>query len=424
MKKRPAIVIVSQFTYSMQNSSFSGYLDYMNRPDTKENLIFKEENNYNKYLDYLADGQKNGALFDSRNDYIEEISSLAEYYNKAEKNGSPLWKDVISFDNDWLEKQGLYHSNSGWLNETKMKNVVREAVNEMVQVEKMQDPIWSASFHHNTHNIHVHVATVDMNPSHLPKVQAQNPKTKQKLFDELDEPIMQYRGKRKPKTIERMKSKVANNIIDRTPYLQKIDELVRDNARQVKKVNIVKINETKELFLEAIQKLPEDLTQWQYGYNSINEARDYIDQISENYLDAYHKDEVNELNDLLDEQVLLSEELYGSESNHTEYKDNKLDDLMIRMGNAVLSEMRIHTKEVNLSNEQKTNITNGYNNNGVYYNFRAFNSIKYDMRQSFYKLNKALALTFQEHQQERDNISEFEEMFEPSVKRKIQDFEM
>ncbi len=39
-----------------------------------------------------------------------------------------MWQDVISFDNDWLEKQGVYNSESHTVDETKMRSIVRETM--------------------------------------------------------------------------------------------------------------------------------------------------------------------------------------------------------------------------------------------------------------------------------------------------------
>lgn len=42
-----------------------------------------------------------------------------------------------------------------------------------------------------------------------------------------------------------------------------------------------------------MNSLPEDRKQWRYGYKSINEARPYIDEITNIYLEQFHADEVD-----------------------------------------------------------------------------------------------------------------------------------
>lgn len=182
---------------------------------------------------------------------------------------------MISFDNEWLEEQGLYNSKTHWLNESKMKNVVRKAINTMIENEKMRMPIWIASFHYNTDNIHVHIALVELDPTHLPKVKVNNSTTKNKSFDENGNIVYQYRGMRKKSTLIRMKSTVANKIIDRTPTYKRIDELIRDNARKIKVIDLKTNNEFRELFKLEIDNMPLDLKQWRYGYRSIDNARPY-----------------------------------------------------------------------------------------------------------------------------------------------------
>src|SRR5699024_696115 len=98
-------------------------------------------------------------------------------------------------------------------------------------------------------------------------------------------------------------------------------------------------------FTEARQRLPEDRKQWRYGYESINEARPYIDEMTNIYLEQFHAEEMEELVTSLDEEIEVMKEMYGEESNYQTYKETKLDDLKKRMGNAILTEMRSVDKE-------------------------------------------------------------------------------
>lgn len=417
MKKTPAIVIKSEFTYSNSMRSFIGYLKYINREAAKENEIFKHiKDTYNKYIDYMADNKKNGKLFDEYEDYIslERKKEILEQFHQAEKADSPLWKDVISFDNEWLEEQGLYNSKTHWLNESKMKNVVREAISTMIENEKMRMPIWIASFHYNTDNIHVHIATVDLEPSYLPKVQAINPKTKKPIYDDNGNAILQFRGMRKQSTIKKMKSAVISKIIDRTATFKRIDELIRDNARRFKEIDLHSNKKMKDLFYNAIENMPNDLKQWKYGYYTVNNARPFIDQISKLYVETYHKNEIIELMDILDEQVELSERLYGSESNHQEYKDNKLDELKRRLGNSVIAEMKKYYKNeyLKMNNENiNRNISYKMQNGRYRYDFKPLNKASLELNRTIYLLKKAMCKTFHDYQTER-NISEFDRMLE------------
>lgn len=226
-----------------------------------------------------------------------------------------------------------------------MKEIVREAMNKMIEEEKMHDSIWTASFYYNTDNIHVHIATVELDRSHLALVHGQDKKTKEMLFDEQGEPILQRRGWRKDKTRMTVWSSVANQIVDRSKAYKRIDELIRDTATKTKRIDLTEVQEVSQLFEQALHYLPKEMNQWYYGYRTINEARPYIDELVETYLSTYHSEELEELHFQLDDQVALSERLYGSDSQFNSYKQNKLDDLRERMGNAVLHTMRAVEKE-------------------------------------------------------------------------------
>src|SRR5699024_109473 len=156
-----------------------------------------------------------------------------------------------------------------------------------------------------------------------------------------------YYEKKKPKKLDKMKSKVANCILDRVNERNKIDELLRGTVRYKKdnQISLASFRKTNELFKEAIKRLPEDRKQWRYGYESINEARPYIDEITNIYLEQFHAEEMEELVTSLYEKVEVMKEMYGEESNYHTYKETKMDDLKKRMGNAILTEMRSVDKE-------------------------------------------------------------------------------
>jgi len=85
-----------------------------------------------------------------------------------------------------------------------------------------------------------------------------------------------------------MKSKVANLIMDRTKERNLVTDLIRGsvNLKKEKGVDLSTHRQTKKLFRKALQRLPSDCSQWRYGYQSIDEARLYIDQIVDIYLDV------------------------------------------------------------------------------------------------------------------------------------------
>src|SRR5699024_12433665 len=108
-----------------------------------------------------------------------------------------------------------------------------------------------------------------------------------------------------PKTLDKMKSKVANCILDRVNERNKIDELLRGTVRYKKdnQISLASFRKTNELFKEAIKRLQEDRKQWRNGYESINEERRYMDEITNIYLEQFHAEEMEEIVTSLYEEV-------------------------------------------------------------------------------------------------------------------------
>ncbi|WP_010652039.1 MobP2 family relaxase [Oceanobacillus massiliensis] len=413
----PAVVLRSKFV-TPRSSTFNDYINYMDREDAKQHVKMDtssdKENDFDvfyHFMDYMDDDEKQGELFTSSKDRLndKEKQTVKEQFQLAQQNESPMWQDVISFDNEWLAKQGLYNSTTHTVDETKMRGVVRETMQAMLQAEGMQQSaIWTASLHYNTDNIHVHVATVEPHPT----------RERMNVFDKESNTWQEeYRAKRKPKTLDKMKSKVANVILDRTHERNKVDELLRGTIRYKKENNISlsSFQKTETLFKEAMNHLPDDRKQWRYGYQSINEARPYIDEITKVYLEQFHPEEIQALKTKLDEEVDVMKEMYGEESDYQQYKDTKLDDLKKRMGNAILTEMRAVDKEERVSDfKQKIAI-------------RQFHALEKENQQSFFqryngkenpslhvsviRLKQAMRKTFHDYKRERD-IDEFDQMMD------------
>lgn len=403
----PAVVLVSQFVTS-DKKMYKDYIDYIDRDDAKMKVSVSEKENeiniFHTYIEYMDDNEKKGELFTSEEDSLNlnEKRNLKKAFTEAQENGSPLWQDVISFDNTFLEEQGIYNRDTDVLDEGKIKSIVRNAVEEMLTRENMiESATWSASIHYDTDNIHVHIATVERVPT----------REKMKFFCKEDKVWKEgYRAKRKQSSLDRMKSTVANQLLDRTSDYNRIDNLIR-NTVHYKKDHQIKLSqyaETKSLFIKAMERLPQDLRQWRYGYQSINDARPYIDEIVDIYLNTYHKEDMKSLNQELDKQVTLSKRLYGENSRHEQYKETKLEDLKTRMGNAVLTEMR----SIVISNRRHNNklLSNEQHRQPK----QQFHYKNYAGKEIFFalmRLRYAMKKKWHDYQRER-NIDEFDRMLE------------
>src|SRR5699024_2753039 len=156
-----------------------------------------------------------------------------------------------------------------------------------------QSAIWTASLHYNTDNIHVHIATVEPHPTRdvmnvfdkgtntwREEYRAKRkPKTLHKMKSNVANCILnrankitkirreENKAKRKTKTLDKKKSKVTNCILNRANERNKIDELLRETVRYKKDnhISLASFRKTNQLFTEARHRLPEDRKQWRYG---------------------------------------------------------------------------------------------------------------------------------------------------------------
>ena len=294
--------------------------------DEKYSII--KELNYSGMIEYMdrkkakrSTSKINIGLFTADKDNLDaaEKNRLKTLFNKSQENGGIMWHDVISFDNKFLEKHGVYDSKNHVIDDRKLKEVVRAAANEMLKKERLDESaIWCANVHYNTDNIHVHVSTVELNPS-------------------------KTRGKRKPKSIFAMKSKIVNEITNNNEQYKKINDIIREDIIGRKKnVNFLDDRKLKKLFIEVHGKLPDDRRQWNYNYKTLNNVRPLIDKMTDIYIEKYNRNDLLRLKAELKKQETNLREAYGTGQNnyYKKYYDTKLKDLKTRMGNTILKEIK------------------------------------------------------------------------------------
>ena len=289
------------------SEKFSSYINYIDREEAVRNYKLDE---YSLFNDYMGNPKKCGNLFTSDRDFLTEDESkkLKRCFSIAQENGSFMWQDVFSFDNEWLEKHGIYDRRTGALDEKRIMEAVRNSMTEMIERENFDSLIWSASMHFNTDNIHIHIASVELNPTRYTK----------------EDGFMQY------KNLYRMKSKFANTLIDRSKEHKEINDIMRNNIINGKKeISFHQDIEMKRLVTEIIKRLPEDKRQWQYGYNSLHEVKPLLDELTSYYIKNYKKDDFEELIKSLDDEEEYLKEVYGEGEKHfyKNYKKNKIDEL-------------------------------------------------------------------------------------------------
>lgn len=324
----PGVVLKTKFVTS-DKKAFQDYVDYVDRDDAKKDQEAHEKL-FTLYQDYMDNPDKTSSLFTQQSNQLndEEKKQLKKLFEKAQKNNSIMWQDVITFHNPWLQENGLYDTHTHTVDEKKLMDITRQSMKEMLKRERLNESaVWSAAIHYNTGNIHIHIATVEPQPT-------------------------RERGKRKPKTLDAMKSTVVNQILNRGEQQQKINELIRNDMVGKKKQDSSlkwKNRDIQPLFLQIYNHLPEDKRQWQYSYRTLKPMKPFIDVLSQKYIEKYHHNEYQQLLGKLDKEVEELKKAYGEgkgdEKRYKDYKQTKIDDLYKRMGNAFLKEMKDYDKQ-------------------------------------------------------------------------------
>lgn len=172
---RAGVVVVSKFAHA-SDKSFAAYISYIDRDNATRNRHYtdyaigslKKDLTSAGYLDYMNNPEKTSDLFGANTDIAsaEEAQKLKALFSDAQKNGSPMWQTVISFDTRFLSEHSLYDDKTKTLNEAEIKNLTRTYMSKMLQKENLsQSAVYAASIHYNTEHIHVHIAAVEPVPT-------------------------------------------------------------------------------------------------------------------------------------------------------------------------------------------------------------------------------------------------------------------
>ncbi|WP_194758229.1 MobP2 family relaxase [Priestia megaterium] len=324
----PGVVLKTKFVTS-DKKAFQDYVDYVDRDEAKKEQEVHEKL-FTLYQDYMDNPDKTSSLFTQQSNHLNDVEKkqLKKVFEKAQKNNSIMWQDVITFHNPWLQENGLYDAHTHTVDEKKLMEITRQSMKEMLKRERLNESaVWSAAIHYNTGNIHIHIATVEPQPT-------------------------RERGKRKPKTLDAMKSTVVNQILNRGEQQQRINELIRNDMVGKKKQDSSlrwRNRDIQPLFLQIYNQLPEDKRQWQYSYRTLKPMKPFIDVLSQKYIEKYHHNEYQQLLGKLDKEVEELKKAYGEgkgdEKRYKDYKQTKIDDLYKRMGNAFLKEMKDYDKQ-------------------------------------------------------------------------------
>lgn len=364
-KIKAGVVVVTEFC-KPDNQMFQGYINYMDRDEAVRNAHIDE---YNVYQDYMGNPYKTTGLFTQDKSRLseKEKQELKEQFSMAQDNKSLMWQTVISFDNEWLRKQGLWNGYLSTQNEQKLQGIIRKSVNEMLEKENLQNAVWSAAFHLNTDNLHVHIAIVEPIPMRekkaypVYKTYTKNGKVEQVQVGS----EMEYKGRFKLSSIEACKSAVVNEIVNTREQNLEINRVIRESIVQKKRETALRQDEELgKAFFSLYEKMPDcKRSSWNYNNSKMSHLKGEIDTLSNAYLKKYHKKDYEELKEKLMKQDALYREAYGESK--SSYFDGKIEDLYTRLGNAILKEIREYDKNKiemeNLSKDENVKLLSSEN---------------------------------------------------------------
>lgn len=356
------VVVVNKFCKPGDKSGvFRGYIDYIDREEATRN---KNTDRYNLFQNYMGNPEKTHALFTKTKDNLtaEEKEVLKDAFSQAYDNGSLLWQTVVSFDNQWLEQNGLYNRTTHILDEPKLNEITRLAVSKMLEKENMDHALWSAAIHHNTDNIHIHIAITEITPMREKKEFTEYKFVKEKekyvnekgyedfrivkkkvpVLDEKGNPqtYTEYRGKFQQSSLAVLKRTYVNEIINEREINEEINRVIREVMIQSVRDNpLVKDRELVNDFIALCSHMPEcNKNMWNYNNSIMANVRFEVDMMTKKIIDKYHGEDMKKLDEILIKQSDNYKAAYGGMSK--DYRTGKLNDLYSRMGNAVLGQVR------------------------------------------------------------------------------------
>ena len=328
---KAGVVLVTKFIRPT-SKAFSGYIDYIDRDEAVRN---EYSDKWNGYVDYMGNPEKTSELFTAASDRLtdDEKQKLKRDFKHAQENDNLMWQTVISFDNRWLEKNGLYDSTTNTLNVEKMKELTRNSMKKMLEKEGIaESAVWSASIHYNTDNIHIHIATVEPEETMRPIREDGEPK-----------------GVWRQSTLNAGKASVVNNILMQQEENQFINDLIRKNIVGNKKDRTIAYDkDLRQAFLKVYKNLPQNKQYWNYNSTNLgNQNRKNLDDLSRLYIEKFHKGDYEEFQQAVKKQQEKYREAYGNgEKTVNRYAENKEKELFERLGNTILKEMKEYDREL------------------------------------------------------------------------------
>lgn len=345
-----------------QSLDFPEYIDYMNRSYATEKQTKNKTAVFNQEKNHLTTG---------------EVDQLKNQLETAYQNGSLLWQGVLSFDNSFLAKQGLYDMETGQVDQAAIKNVLRTAMPHLIKREGLsRDAFWWGNIHLNTDNIHIHFGLSEIESA------------REKIFY-VPRGRMELRGNFSQKSIQGLKSEIFHGLLNdqtRSRLLrqeQVLANLKTDLLRNVLQGHQVATAAEKNFLEQAYNHLPQNKN-WRFKSN----AKDFATSkfFLNRYLDSYFENEGKEVYDnfIKETRTFLEEyrTAYSSDDHRSyervRYVDGKPikqtistagydmekllkrreNDLRERLGNAILKQFKEGVPRVGIAEGSQDMVSN------------------------------------------------------------------
>jgi len=338
---------------------FTTYISYMARQyalEKKPSLTTAEQIEQEKISESLKKMSEDSSMkkapeflpgvFSCSSDQVSaaDLKEIKNVFRRGQNHGSIIYQDVVSHDNKYLEKLGLYDPKTDRLDESGLKRAGKEMMDKLFEKEKLNETgYWMASIHRNTKHIHIHFAVVE----------SQN--TRPVITEKVNgEEITMPKGKRKQSTLDEMKTAYSQELnrysfeigqqklLDKRALLTRKSDLRNLLVKEVKEPRRYD-QEALKMLNEVYQGLPEKKSEWNYGNESRTklslDVRAKLDQLTEHILTSdIRYEEYNSISDRLRKDA---KETFGeSKQSGKDAQSNALFDLKKRTGNAILTSLK------------------------------------------------------------------------------------
>ncbi|MBK1962945.1 hypothetical protein D8X92_13715 [Listeria ivanovii] len=352
----------AKFSYGNEIVGFVKYMD----DETKTNQEVANLN-FGKFLGYMDNPNKTSGLFDETCNYIskERRSEYVEYFKIAQERDTIFWQDLFSFNNEWLEEYGLMDTKTNEVDDIRLMNAVKAAMDTLVKMEGLQDYKWIGAMHHNTEHRHFHVAGVELHPSRLWKWHNvyQKDYRGRYVLDENGKKIatgnkvFEPTGVRKKETLKKIKSVFVNQLIQSAEQLKAIDHIARKEivgTMKASKAFEAESQTEKEMLTNLYLKLPKDKRLWNMKNAKVNFFGKEVQELVKSKLQGQLHHSFLSWEQKMIEQSKAYETAYKNveiqdapitDPAIKKYYQDKKDKLYYDSGNAILAQLKTLDKD-------------------------------------------------------------------------------